>query len=405
MDLLPIRWRHNVRRFSCVLLTGGALALGAGLGTNQAHAQFIGQDFPTVGDAGAMTTATGYASGFDALSNVGADAMAIGNDATALGIESTAVGNAATAGFLQSTALGFNSNAGASFTTAIGHLSQATFSSATAVGVQATASNTNATALGTAASASGLLSTAVGTNSMATFDNTTALGESAEATSDNATAIGQSSVASGDDSTALGQGTTASFAGATAVGAGAQATGVTSTALGQLSVASNTNATAIGSGATAAFANSTAIGYGSATTRADQVVIGRSDNTYTAAGITSAASLAAQTGTTQLVTSDSGGNLATVDLANTPAFQSLQSDVRQNTEGVAMAIALGGSGSILPDNMNFAVSTNFGTFQGQNAVGFSGVARLTDHTFLNGGVGTGLNQGTYGGRAGVTFAW
>ena len=70
-----------------------------------------------------------------------------------------------------------------------------------------------------------------------------------------------------------------------------------------------------------------------------------------------------------------------------------------------MAIALGGSGAILPDDKDFAASLNYGTFDGQNAMSFSGVGRISDNVFLNGGVGTGLNQGTVGGRAGVTFAW
>ncbi len=137
--------------------------------------------------------------------------------------------------------------------------------------------------------------------------------------------------------------------------------------------------------------------------------LGTATNTYTAAGINSAASLAAQTGPTRVVTSDAGGNLATVDpnaiVTNSSAFQGLQSDVQDATEGVAMAIALGGSGAILPDDKDFAASLNYGTFDGQNAMSFSGVGRLSENIFLNAGVGTGLNQGTVGGRAGVTFAW
>jgi hypothetical protein len=120
------------------------------------------------------------------------------------------------------------------------------------------------------------------------------------------------------------------------------------------------------------------------------------------------ASLAAQSGPTQLVTSDANGNLATMNpnalVANSPAFQSLQQDVQQNSEGVAIALALGGTG-ILPDNKDVAATVNWGNFQGQNAMGFSGIGRLSDNWFLNGGVGVGTNQGTVGGRAGVTFAW
>ncbi len=200
--------------------------------------------------------------------------------------------------------------------------------------------------------------------------------------------------------------------------------------------------------------NSTAIGVGVVTTRDNQMLFGTATNTYTAAGIDSAASLAAQTGSTKLVTSDAGGNLATTNLTDIAAFQnvqtnvgtlqtnvgtlqsdvgtlqtdvaalgagvggayaglhklssdinSLRQDARENTEGAAMAIALGGAGSIVPEGKDFAASMNWGTFNGQNAMGFSGVGRVNENVFLNAGIGTGLNQGTVGGRAGVTFAW
>jgi hypothetical protein len=48
------------------------------------------------------------------------------------------------------------------------------------------------------------------------------------------------------------------------------------------------------------------------TTRANQVVVGTATNTYTLAGVTSAASLAAQSGPVSFVTSDGAGNLATL---------------------------------------------------------------------------------------------
>lgn len=67
-----------------------------------------------------------------------------------------------------------------------------------------------------------------------------------------------------------------------------------------------------------------------------------------------------------------------------------------------MAIAMGGA-SILPCDKSVAVSTNWGTFSGQNAVAVHGVARLTRNPYFNGGVGVGTNHGTVGGRAGVTF--
>ena len=271
------------------------------------------------------------------------------------------------------------------------------------------ASGTNSTALGQLSTASGSSSTALGVASNASGYYSTALGQQSTASGDESIALGQFSAASGFDSTALGQESTAS--------------GDFSTALGQLSTASAYASTALGQFSTAAFANSTAVGSGVATTRDNQMSLGAADNTYTAAGINSAASTAAQSGPVRFVTADDGGNLATTD-ANTivtgsSAYQNLQSDVgqnsndirnlqsdsRQNTEGVAMAIALGGSAGILPDDKTFAASSNIGTFQGQSALGFGAVGRLNDNWFLNAGVGTGISHGTVGGRAGVTYAW
>jgi hypothetical protein len=146
------------------------------------------------------------------------------------------------------------------------------------------------------------------------------------------------------------------------------------------------------------------------------MMLGTASTTYTAPGINSADSRAAQSGTTRVVTSDTGGNLATTDanslVTSSSAFQGLQRDVRDlrhdvrdTAEGVAMALAMGGGGMTLPDDKWYAVSTNWGNFGGQNAIAISGVARMTQNTFFNGGVGVGAGQGTVGGRAGVTVVW
>jgi hypothetical protein len=139
------------------------------------------------------------------------------------------------------------------------------------------------------------------------------------------------------------------------------------------------------------------------------MMFGTASNTYTAPGITSAASLAAQSGPTQIVTSDAGGNLATASansiVAGTPAFQGLQTQVNKVSEGVAMAMAMGGGGAVLPDDKNHAVSMNWANFEGSNAIAVSGVQRLGESTFLNAGVGAGTGYGTVGGHAGVMYAW
>ncbi|MFA6157041.1 YadA-like family protein [Mesorhizobium sp.] len=298
----------------------------------------------------------------------------------------------------------------------------------------------------------------------------------------------------------------------TAIGASAHAlNGANATALGAGAVAFGNDTTAIGQGADASFAGSTAIGKGVATTRADQVAIGGSQATYTLAGLPSAASTSAQSGTTYMVTTDSAGNLAastfdfdsladtvaqnssdisalqgtvsghTTELANhetritnnesdiaqhTTQIASLDTRVTTNTadiatnttdiatntsniaintadiatntaniatntsnialldgrvgslesglnsangridkafEGTAMALAMAGSG--LPGDKNYAVSLNWGTFEGENAFAGSAQARINENVILSGGIGVGASNHTVGGRAGLTVAW
>jgi hypothetical protein len=126
-------------------------------------------------------------------------------------------------------------------------------------------------------------------------------------------------------------------------------------------------------------------------------------------GITSAASLAAQSGPTQVVTTDAAGHLAAAGFTgqDISTLQSnvgtLQTQMRQAFEGTAMAIALGGGA--LPADKKFAISTNWGTFRGENAMGLSAQMRLNDYVVMNGGVAAGFAERGVGGRAGLTVAW
>src|SRR5262249_42098903 len=92
---------------------------------------------------------------------------------------------------------------------------------------------------------------------------------------------------------------------------------------GDNTVATGSLSSALGPSASATFANSTAIGNGAATTRINQVAIGTGSNTYTLAGINSAASLAAQSGTLKVVTTDAAGNLPSA-LTPTTAFSAIK---------------------------------------------------------------------------------
>jgi trimeric autotransporter adhesin len=190
------------------------------------------------------------------------------------------------------------------------------------------------------------------------------------------------------------------------------------------------NGTAIGTGAVAAFAGSTAIGAGAVTTAPNQMVFGTGSSTYVAPGITSAASKAAQSGPLQIVTSDAGGNLATntaagLGLASSTDISALNSQIAGinnqivgiNTRlndldgrttkalnGVAMAFAISGVPWLQPTE-RFAVSANYGTFQGTNGIALNGALRLSTRLQAEGGIAYGANGGGVGGRAGLRMGW
>jgi hypothetical protein len=232
-----------------------------------------------------------------------------------------------------------------------------------------------------------------------------------------ATATGTSSTANGASASAYGQGSFANGSTASAFGQGSLANGAGATAIGQASVA-GAGSTAIGQGAQATFANSIAIGAGATTTAANQVALGTATNTYRLAGLTSTASLAAQSGPISLVTTDAAGHLATVSLGSMmtdlsglqssigslqSSIGTLQTQVKQAFEGTAIAIAT--AGVQLPSDKTFAISANYGYFRGENAVSLGAALRLTDWAVASFAVGGGVQQHGYGGRAGLTLAW
>jgi hypothetical protein len=142
--------------------------------------------------------------------------------------------------------------------------------------------------------------------------------------------------------------------------------------------------------------NAAAFGNGATVTRANQQAFGTAANTYTMAGITSTASRAAQSGPLEVVTTDANGNLAS---DGGEIFRRLD----ENTEGVALALAMDAP-TLLPGE-NFALTGNWGTFEGENAVAFSGTLRIANNISLNGGVGFGASSGNVGRRAGLRIGW
>jgi trimeric autotransporter adhesin len=276
---------------------------------------------------------------------------------------------------------------------------------ASADGATATG-GTESVACGTNANASGPsgLNSAFGggANASGNASSNTATGFQANASGDNLSrnvAVGANASATGNNSNNIAIGLLAH----------ADGNGTDNTAVGAFANATGPNSSAFGTSSSATFANSTAVGANATATRANQVAVGTATNTYTLAGITSAASLAAQTGPTKVVTTDAFGNLAAASFTpqDISGLQSnvgiLQQQMKQSFEGTAIAIALGGAS--LPADKRFAISTNWGNFRGQNAVGVAAQMRLTDYAVANVGVGGGFAQGGFGSRAGVTLAW
>ena len=173
-----------------------------------------------------------------------------------------------------------------------------------------------------------------------------------------------------------------------AIGDNANATGLRSTALGEDANATHSDSTAIGSDAF--------------TTRANQVVLGTASETYTLPGISSAASSAAQSGPLGLVTSDAGGNLS-YDPGLYKQIGQNEDDIRDNKEGIAMAMAL--DAPYVPPNSTFAMSGRYGNFEGSSAVSLSGAFRVSPNVQLDAGLAYGVSHSNLGGTVGFTANW
>ena len=436
---------HDVKgRHPGTVFLAALVASGIGTGLSSPAAAFVCQ-----GEGGGVTgsgaAGNSVACG-DGVNATQANTVAVGENSTATGVGAVAVGNMSLAFGTSSVALGQGSRALEANTVSVGVAGAerrvvnvasgtlATGSTDAATGGQLFTTNQNVTNLGGQLSTTNQNVANLGGQLSTTNQNVANLGGQLSTTNQNVTNIqngqtgpfranntsglaagqatgadaitgGFGTVASGAQATAIGTGAQATMAGATAIGAGAvasgdpttavgfnaAATGDNASAFGATATASGTSALALGFGSTAAQANSVAIGAGATTTRANQIVIGTAARTYTLPGLTSAASLAAQTGPTSLVTTDSSGNLAATNLnvgnlANLDGRVSsletsvgqLRRDVRTAYQGTAIALAVGGA--VLPAGKKYAISANFGTFEGETAFGASGDRSPTTST-------------------------
>ncbi len=83
-------------------------------------------------------------------------------------------------------------------------------------------------------------------------------------------------------------------------------------------------------------------------------------------------------------------------------FSRLDGRIDEAFEGAAMAMAM--AAPAMPVDKDYAISINWGGFEGANGFAGTAQARVSENFVLHGGVGVG-SSGTVGGRAGLTFAW
>ena len=156
---------------------------------------------------------------------------------------------------------------------------------------------------------------------------------------------------------------------------------------------------ALGAGAVASASNAVAIGPASIASQDNTVSFGSSGNerrlTNVAPGI--ASTDAATVGQLGDFSSAVGSELARVESRTNRGLAAAN-------EGVAIALAVGG-GAHLEPGQNFALSGNWGNYEGQNGIGVGVRARLSDYVSFQGGFGAGLNSGTTGGSAGLSIGW
>jgi hypothetical protein len=95
------------------------------------------------------------------------------------------------------------------------------------------------------------------------------------------------------------------------------------------------------------------------------------------------------------------GIASTNDLANINSqLQNQSAKIQKLNEGVAMAFAMAGVPTVLP-NETVAFTGNWGNFEGANGFSAAGAVKIAPNVQLNGGVAAGTGGSSFGSRVGV----
>lgn len=183
----------------------------------------------------------------------------------------------------------------------------------------------------------------------------------------------------------------------------ASAAGNDAMAAGYGARADGARATAIGTQAQASGEESVAIGAGAVATRPRQVAIGTAASTYSLPGLTSMASRSAQSGPTQVVTTDAAGNLAAlpIDLAGLDqridgVAAYAREGRREARQGIAAAMAM--TAAAMPSRPGrTSWSGNTATYKGEWAAGFAVAHRLDVAMPVAINAGVSLTGNSFGG--------
>ena len=247
------------------------------------------------------------------------------------------------------------------------------------------------------ASATGTNSIAIGDESRATATESVALGYGAYSINFYTTAIGAKSDATYGYATALGAYAEAEAEFATAIGATSDATGSRSTAIGYSSSATALGSTALGMSTDAGYQYSTAIGFGATTDKANQIVLGRSDDSVTIKGIaeldsdlTVGGDLSVTSGTSTFSSADiNGGNIDGTAIGSSTASSGAFTTLSASGSVTLANLAGSGSGCVKSDNNGLLSSGSCGPISEKEGSSTTSVIGDSTRNIVQIGNGTG----------------